>query len=168
MKTKTINLYTYDDLSESAKDVDLVWYSSGCLDYEWWDCVYDVAKQVGLKITSFDLDRNRHACGSLQKTIYQSLSAIRANHGKDCDTFKLAEEYDAKLTALGAEPQDSEAYDTWTDAIEDLTAQFEKDLLEEYSIMLQKEYEYQTSREVLEESIRANEYTFRENGKRED
>ena len=45
-----------------------------------------------------------------------------------------------------------------------LEAEFLKSILEDYSIILQKEYEYLTSREAVEETIEANDYHFTENG----
>lgn len=46
----------------------------------------------------------------------------------------------------------------------DLEVDFKKELLEEYLSILRKGYEYIQSREYLEEGIRANEYTFLEDG----
>lgn len=42
--------------------------------------------------------------------------------------------------------------------------EFLNDILEDYRVMLQKEYEWRGSREQIIESIEANEYEFDENG----
>lgn len=55
MKTKTINIYTFDELSESAKEKAREWYRDGALDYDWWDFIYEdadnVAKLLGIEIS---------------------------------------------------------------------------------------------------------------------
>ena len=38
---KTTYLYTYDSLSESAKENARGWYRSDWVDYDWWDFVYE-------------------------------------------------------------------------------------------------------------------------------
>ncbi len=43
--------------------------------------------------------------------------------------------------------------------------EFLKELLEDYRIILQKEYEYQTSEEAIIGTIEANEYEFTQDGK---
>ena len=48
MRTITKTLYEFDDLSDNAKENARQWYREGGLDYEWWDCVFDDAKQIGL------------------------------------------------------------------------------------------------------------------------
>jgi len=40
VRTIEVKVYTYDALSESAKEKAREWYSSN-LDYQWWDSVYD-------------------------------------------------------------------------------------------------------------------------------
>ena len=55
MKTKTINLYEFDELDDVAKDkaVD----DNRCINVDhwcWWHAVCDDAKMIGLDITDFD------------------------------------------------------------------------------------------------------------------
>ena len=63
MKTKTVNMYDFEELSEKAQEAALQEIASFNSNYEWWESVYEDAEMAGLKITSFDLDRNRHAEG---------------------------------------------------------------------------------------------------------
>ena len=49
--------------------------------------------------------------------------------------------------------------------IEESEQEFLSDLLEDYSIILQRESEYLQSRESIIETIEANEYDFTEDGK---
>lgn len=48
---------------------------------------------------------------------------------------------------------------------DELESEYFNLLLEDYRIMLNKEYEYLTSDEVIKETIEANEYEFTEDGK---
>jgi hypothetical protein len=46
-----------------------------------------------------------------------------------------------------------------------MAAEFLCDLLEDYRIILSKEYNYQTSEETIKETIEANDYEFTAEGK---
>jgi hypothetical protein len=174
MKSKTVNLYTFDELSDSAKEKARDWYRNGALDYDWWDYLYEDAARIGLKITEFDLGNRKHIKGRLTATVGTVCQRIMAEHGTGCDTYKLAEAWAAKsdgLTALLEAKCDDEAEeerDKLEAEQEANEAEFEQALLEEYFSLLDKEYEYLNSNEQVDESIRINEYTFTESGKRED
>ena len=143
METITTTVYNFDELSDEAKEKARDWYREGALDYEWWDCTYNDAATIGLKITSFDLDHGTIS-GELLWSVDESIDTIMANHGKACGTYKTALLYNRA--------EDLEDY--------------KHDLLEDYRIMLNHEMEYLLSDEAVDESIEANEYTFTESGKR--
>ena len=164
MRVEETTVYQFDELNEKAKEHARDWYRQGALDYDWWDYIYDDAETIGLTITDFDLDRNRHATGKLTKSIKEACQLIHANHGKACDTYQVATEYLGTITHVDqAESNDEEDHD---DEREEVREHFEQALLEEYSIMLQHEYEYLMSNESVDETIRCNEYEFTEAGKR--
>lgn len=182
MRTETIvrTLYHFDELSERAKDTAREWYREGALDYDWWDCIYDDAATVGLKITSFDLDRRRGVKGTLTMSLVESCKAILKEHGPDCDTYKLAGDFlraynaldnakDEAIRAMTDEDIDNEKetdiLEHFETDVEDLRDQYVYALREEYASILQREYEYLLSDECVDETIRANEYEFTENGK---
>ena len=50
--------------------------------------------------------------------------------------------------------------------LQDIEDDFLKSLCEDYRILLQHQYEYLTSEEVIIETIEANEYEFTQDGKR--
>ncbi len=150
-------VYNFNDLDDDAKAEARNWWREGALDYEWWDSTFEDAETLGLKITGFELDRGRHATGQLTKYVGDVIRLIMENHGKDCETYKTALEYQSAVV-------EAENHDNDTDEIED---EFLKSILEDYSIMLQHEYEYQLSDEVADDMITANGYTFTETGKRE-
>jgi hypothetical protein len=162
MKIIETKVFEFYELSEDAKEKAREWYREGALDYEWWDSVYEDAENIGLKITSFDLDRNRHAEGFFTMSAFEVSEKIIQEHGKDCETFKTAINFQSKYNEIPID-EDGEK-DTYT--VKTLGMEFSKSLLEDYSIMLQNEYEYLLSDESVDDTIRANEYTFTENGKR--
>lgn len=46
MRTKETTVYTFDELSDTAKDCARYWYRNGALDYDWWEGVYDDAAAI--------------------------------------------------------------------------------------------------------------------------
>ena len=52
---KTTYLYTYDQLSDTAKGKAREWYLSDGCNYDWWDCVYKDARECG-RILGIDID----------------------------------------------------------------------------------------------------------------
>lgn len=148
MKTHTVTSYLFGELSDSAKENARDWYRCGALDWDWWDSVYEDASRVFLTITGFDLGGAQKCDGMLSKGVHDTVKAIIAEHGKHCDTYKLAQEY-YRRKHIG-NPMDEE--------------EFTQQLLEEYRVVLEKEYEYLLSDECVDESIEANEYEFTEDG----
>jgi hypothetical protein len=167
MRVDTVQykVYSFDELSDEGKEAAIqnLWDSN--VDYEWWDFTYDDAKTIGLKIDGFDLDRNRHATGCLEKEGYECAELILKEHGKDRDTFALATNFLNDMKALENQNKISYRDYPYEDEYIELVSSFEFDLLEEYSILLQKEYEYLTSEEAIVETIKANEYEFTADGK---
>jgi hypothetical protein len=176
MKTKTINLYSFNELSEQAQQKAIENLYDINVTHEWWDFTYEDAENIGLKITEFDLDRNRHANGEFIFDVPVDVAnAIKNNHGEQCETYKTAIKFIAEWDNLVATHSDGietdrvcedKEYD-FDNAATGLEQDFLKALLEDYSLLLQKEYEYLTSKEAIIETINANEYTFTESGKLE-
>ena len=157
---KEIKLFSLDELDQRARDRAIDSLRGAQVDHDWWDCTYDDAKRVGLKITSFDLDRSRHAEGEFIDGALNCANAILKEHGEGCETRSDALTF---LTAFDALPdQDSDDYRD--DDFDEIEGEFLKALCESYSLILQREYEYLTSDEAIEEMIAANEYEFTEEG----
>lgn len=156
-KQKITLVYQFDELNDKAKERAREWYRAGALDYEWWESVYEDAAQVGLKITGFDLGRRQSIDGELTMSAMESVSNILTTHGEDCDTYKLASRYYPQLLAQDIEDEA---------AAQQLEEEYVRELKEEYWHMLNREMEYQLSDECVDETIKANEYEFLENGKR--
>jgi hypothetical protein len=171
MKTITINVFEFNELSDQAKDKAREWYRSGALDYEWWESVYDDAATIGLEIIGFDLDRNRHCQGRFFHDATEVADLILKNHGDTCDTYKLAEEFWKEHDRIVESAERDENGDfanerQLDDKLDDCEKEFFRAIREEYSLMLQKEYEYLLSDESVDESILCNGYTFDEYGNR--
>lgn len=164
-------VYAFAELDDKAKDRARDWYRSGALDYEWWDGVFDDAERAGLKITSFGLDRNRHADGKFITGARECAQAIVDEHGAECETYKTAEAFlRERDEAVDSAPRDADgefeneyALDT---KLDDIEADFLKSILEDYSINLQREYEYLMSDEQVDECIESNDYEFTIDGER--
>lgn len=167
MRTSTKTIYTFDELSEDAKEKARDWFRAGYPDYEWWESTYEDAERIGLKLTSFDLGHNRHAMGCIETSAPECAESIKAKHGPDCETYKTAVAYLTELAKLGdAAPERDDLIEKWEDERERIDDEFERSILEDYSIILQKEYEYLLSDECIDETIQSNEYEFYEDGSR--
>ena len=175
MKTIETTVFEFGELNDKAKDKAREWFRECALDHDWWDSTYEDAARVGLRITSFDLERNRHAMGEFNCIggARQCAGLILAEHGKACETFKTATAWLADLAKLNAEIEavdgDDETnceWELWQDKRGLLDDEFLQSILEDYSIILQHEMEYLLSDEQVDESITSNGYTFTEAGKR--
>lgn len=169
MRKIETTVYFFNELSEAAKKKAIENLSSINVDYSWWDNTYEDARTIGLKITGFDLYRNRHATGEFLLSACEVAQNIFNNHGEECETYKTAQKFmeiwqpvfDEYMNeeSTNFESRESEGH------LQELEEEFLKDLLEDYSIMLQNESEYLQSEESIIETIEANEYEFTEEGK---
>lgn len=168
MKTKTINLYSFDELSEEAKQKAIENLYDLNVDHDWWQWTYEDAERVGIKITGFDLERGSYCKGDFLEDAETVAKLILKEHGEQCESYKtalqfmdekcrLVHRYESEIPEM-----DQGDFDYDLECLED---EFLKSICEDYRIILQKEYEYLTSEEQIIESIKANEYTFTENGK---
>ena len=169
MRTIRIKLYKFNELSESAKEKAIQSLSDINVDYDWWESIYEDAESIGLKINSFDLDRNRHAKGEFNLAANEVAANIFRDHGEDCETYKTAasfmEEWQPIFNNYMDEThKDYESSDS-EDKLIDMENEFLKSLLEDYSIMLQNEYDYLASEKAIKETIEANDYEFTQDGK---
>lgn len=167
--TKTVYVYTFDELDAKAQEKAIQSFSEINVDYEWWETTYDDAKEVGIKITSFDIDRGQNCEGDFLTDAVSVAEKIVKNHGKACESYKTAKTFLSDVKVIKAKYQDKDCDNGLTyegeKAIEDCEEGFKMSILEDYRIMLQKEYEYQTSSEAIIETIKANEYEFTKEGK---
>jgi len=170
MRTIRIKLYKFNELSEDAQQKALETLYDINVDTDWWEFIYEDAKEIGLTITGFDMD---HFCNGEFNLSGESVAhAIFENHCKDCETYKTAQsfmnDYNQAFKDYPTE-EDEDGYDTneydRDEAITEAETDFRQSLLEDYRIMLRNEYEYKTGKEAIIETIEANEYEFTKDGK---
>jgi hypothetical protein len=172
MKTKTIILYQFSELSEEAKQKAIEKLFDINVDFNWWEGIYDDAEQIGLKLKYFDLNSNKHCTGEFVSSALECSELIMHNHGETCDTYKTASQFikdyedlvtkysDGINTAKVAEGNES-GFDY---EAEDLEEEFLESILKDYATILQNECDYLQSEEAIIETIEANDYYFDENG----
>ena len=161
MKTKTINIYQFNELSEKAKQKAMNWYLEG-EDFSFaWECIVDDAKNVGLTIKQ--LDDHKFNKGFFVLSASDTANRILKDHGESCETYKDAKEYLEKVVFIRSSHLNEHEMDI---QIEMYSESFLGNLLEDYRIMLNRDIEYQQSEHSVAESIEANEYEFLENGER--
>lgn len=163
------DVFKFDELSEEAKQKAVENLYDLNVDYDWWDSIYDDAKQIGCKIDGFDTGRG-NSIKFVCKDAEETATLILENHGDQTDTYKLAEQYlkdHDKIIEEAERDEDGELADEYAvdRLLDDLDAEFIRALGEEYLSILRQEYEYLTSEEAIIETIRANEYEFTEEGR---
>jgi len=168
IETTTRNLYTFDELTDEAKENARNWWREGALNDEWYDFIYEDAERIGVKITEFDLGRADYCKLHVMDTEHTARLIID-QHGEECETYKTATDYLATREALieGAERDEDGEIDEYAldEALDEVDAEFVKSLAEDYRIMLDKGCEWYFSDENVDESIRCNEYEFTEDGR---
>lgn len=153
MRIKKTKVYPFDELSDEIKEkvVEKHWYINTW--YAWWQFTYDDAKNIGLTIIEFNIDRGAFCRGDIDDAI-DTARAILKEHGDSCETWQTAKDFH---DAVAKDGEDTEDY-------ENLCLEFKYNLLEDYRIILAKEYEYLTSEEAIIETIQINEYEFTADG----
>ena len=174
--THVKTLFTFSELSEEAQEkaIEKLWDCNA--DYDWWDATYEGAAEIGLKITGFHTGYGTIQ-GNLTESLLDCCKLIRKNHGKECDTFATAKQYLTEYIKAFKK-------DNWKDDMDledytpvelltefnmypeaaDVENDFEKALLEDYLVILRKEYEYLTGEEAIKETIKANDWYFNAEG----
>jgi hypothetical protein len=169
-RTIRTKVYKFDELNQTAKDKAIEQFNDINVDYDWWTSTYEDAANIGLKITSFDLDRYRHAKGEFTLAANEVAQNILNNHGEECETYKTAAAFMEEWQPIFGNYMDENHADYESNESEvklmDIENDFLTNILEDYSIMLQKECEYLQSEAVIIETIQSNEYEFTADGRR--
>jgi len=173
MRTQIIKqiVYSFSDLetNEELKKKVLSKHSDINVDYIWWESTYEDAKRIGLEITGFDLERNRHATGKFNLSANEVAQNIFNEHAICCETFATADKFMDNWQPIFNDymNESSENYESndSEQKLSELEDEFLNDILEDYAMILEKEYEYLTSEKAILETLEANDYEFDENGK---
>lgn len=155
-----IELFSFDELSKKAKQKAVEKLFDINTMGDWWDSIYDDAKTIGIKLDGFDFtgDRVINLVGTFITSAGEVMEDIRVNHGKTCDTYKVANEYKHSFNLTSDE---AEKEGVNLDEVED---EFLNKILKCYAKMLEKEYEYLSSKKAIIETIEANDYLFFKDG----
>ena len=168
MRTVRTKIYKFEELSKDAQQnaISNMWDIN--VDHDWWQSTYDDASNIGLKITSFNLDRNRNATGEFSLSACEVAQNVFNEHGEDCETYKTAQKFIEVWQPIFDDYMDenSENYESQEleNELQQLEDNFLNELVEDYSILLQNESEYLQSDEAIKETILANDYEFTKDG----
>ena len=148
MRHKTYKVYKFSELSEESQEKALDNLRDIDVDYDWWEHIFEEAKNIGLKIESFEIN-NREISGRFIESIDNVVKNIIEYYNKDDDRYKTAQVF------LNVFNNDDDF---------NRNNEFLNYLLCDYSIILQKEFDYLISDEVVRETIITNDYEFLEDG----
>ena len=186
--TKTYTVYSYDELSDDAKENAIRELYDINVDYEWWD--YDGHTGFSIdEIKKFHLDAYKSESDDLLKFKKMYFDIDRGGYVQfiDCsfsdnglarkflgitprlwDKIYLSFNNSGRNTNTRLEIEwddwDSEQTEHDEVLIERAKKRFDDKMSEALSD-LRQQYDYLTGKEAIEETIKANEYTFDENGK---
>lgn len=203
MRVIETKVYTFDELSDAAKEQAREWYRGHGFDYEWWDGVYEQAEQAA-RILGIEFDRHKtnnqkatgapriffsgfyhQGQGSAFDGSYRyakgAAKAIRAEFSTDKALHRIADDLQAvqarafyALRATISSSRDTSISVTAEDTRHNYgwcADEFERELRDILGAFndwifdsLRAEYEYLCSDESIDESLRANEYEFTEEG----
>lgn len=164
--TITVTAYSFDELSERAKDKARQWWRDLLDVYDVSDATTADAAHVALELPSWDLGGRPTCTVKFNDGPGHTAKLILTNHGEGCDTHTAAKEYlDAEAVAVALE--DAGDVDGAADKMDEAESAFREALEAAYARMLKAEYDHAYSHEEVDESIRANEYLFTEDGERQ-
>lgn len=156
MKIKTIQLYTFDELSKEAKQKALESLYDINVDYDnWYYCEPDF--QI-IDLKSFDLYR-REIEIDFRESAEDTARTILEEYGNKTDEYALSKAFIKEFESC--------TEDGYCDDCDEHRAEYKNDLAQCYLSNLQKQYDYLTSDEAIIETITANEYYFTGDGKLE-
>ena len=169
MRTEKITVYTFEELSEDAKNkaiennIDINLYQG------WWEYIYEDAERVGIRLNSFDLDRNLHATGNFLLSAAEVAANILKEHGNSCGTYESASMFldihDPLFAEyMSCEDENPDRFIELEDELKEVEDEFLENLLSDYASILQKEYEYLYSDEAIIETLISNGHEFTQDG----
>lgn len=165
MREHTIKLYSFDELTDEAKDRAI---QDNCYintDHDWYNFIYDEAERLGFKITEFDLDRHCQINGEMVLGEEEIAGNIIKEHGESTNTYKTAKEFLDKRTALFNGDDTIDEDDERCFELDEMDSDFFRMILDCYFDILRDSYKYYISEEAIKETLQVNEYEFTEDGK---
>lgn len=157
MKTVEINVYSFDELNDEAKERARSWYRQN-LEYPWWS---DVQSSLKAFCDVFGVSLLDYSIGDARREFIHT-NATNANFRglkiKDFDRESMPTGFcfdsDLRYTFADVFSKHGDALGAFNDA------------LEAFMRSVRNDVEYQFSDEAVDESITFNGYEFTENGER--
>ena len=198
-RIKQETVYTFDELSDSAKERARQWWREAAGHDEWWDCTFEDAKQclevAGFRISNIYFSgfssQGDGACfeGTWSAHDTKPVKAMKQHAPKDKELHRIAAEMRAlakahKGASMSVKQRGHYSHEFCTEfsvdfgdeecngnaeamtAAEESIIETSRDAMRWIYRQLEKEYDYQNSDEVVDDTIRANEYEFDEDGRR--
>lgn len=168
--TVTTKVYKFNELSDEAKETAIEEMCDINVNHDWWKSTYEDAETIGLVIEEFDLDRNKYCRCEWTVDIEDVARLIIENHGEACETRIDADEFLKHIAGGKVDFEQADDYDpefkeyNESDTYDELCEEFQRTICEDYLIILQKDYEYLQSEEVIIETIKVNECEFTVDG----
>jgi|14_taG_2_1085336.scaffolds.fasta_scaffold88885_2 hypothetical protein len=160
MKTITIKLYDFDELSKEVQKKVLNEHRDMNTDFDWWSCTYDNVKEsLDYEVEGFNLDRGACVEGGIMTSAEHTANLILEHYGEAHELYSLAQDILKRYEKID---QGSENADNENEKLEEY---LNNELSEHLLKHLREEYNYLTSDEGIIDAIKANEYTFESNGK---
>jgi len=176
-KTREVKVYSIEELDDSGsyptpRDRALDKVREGVFMFDWWDGIYDDAKNVGVTISGFDLGRGRSIDVELDDSPEDVCQAIIDEHGDADEEPRIILAELMRLNESIDEAYDSEDEEdsngTSLYDLEDQKESVEEDLItylkQYYYTMLQREYDYMNEDDYLIEYAEANAMEFDKDG----
>lgn len=182
MRTKRINLYKFSELSEAAKAKAIEKLHDINVDYDWSEFTLDEMSERLAELGFNDAKVMYSGFWSQGDGACFTCSSIDFNKFLDGKYKEYAEDltcsithswryYFATSTTVNLEKNYYPSREDQKEIPEDIFLAIEKDIENERERLgnefyreLEEEYEYQTSKEAITETIEANEYEFLESG----
>ena len=176
MRTETIKIYSFSELSAEAKEKAMRGNRGINVDYDWWGCTYEMMKKVGVEINSFSIYL-REISITIEDSEYTAIETIE-NFWEKMEIVKISKQFiadrDELIKKLG-EGNDISGYsvkeelieeliDEYDEEIEYLEEQYRKEMAEEILTWLREELEFLQTDEAVAETLIANDFEFTENG----
>ena len=166
--------YTFDELSDDAKENAVNNLREINVEHDWWDCTYETFRELGIRIEHFDLGRRSEIGIDLIETHHEVATNIIGTFGENglkANAEYFIEQRDKLVKELGEGDEiagysvkegNEEEFDERVETIEEYYFNgLKRDILH----WLRCEFEYLMSDEAIIDTIEANEYEFTKDGK---
>jgi len=161
MKTIQLALLEFSELGEDAKSKAIQQFAYFNVEEDWWRFIYEDAEQIGLKITSFDIDRGAYCNGEFIVDAKATADLIVGNHGDQTGTYQTAKFF---LNRLLEHEKKAPVNDQNAEQMDGFGDKFLKSLLYDYLLILRYEYDYLISEKAIIEAIEGNDFVFTTDG----